>query len=71
MIKENKTDHNSLVKSRAHEISNQSMHTSWSPQPMVRDKLGDERKGCNIHHLKGLAICKSIYMRDKVHKIMK
>ena len=38
MIKEDKTDHNSFIKSRTHEISNHSMHTSWGPQPNVKDK---------------------------------
>ena len=29
-------NHNSSVRSKAHEISNQSIHTSWSPKPSVK-----------------------------------
>ena len=72
MIKEDKTDHNSSIKSRTHEISNQSMHTSWGPQPNVKDNRGDRRKGYSIHvRLKGLVTGNSIYVRNKVNKIMK
>ena len=72
MVTKNEVDHNTSIKSRAHEIYNQSMHTSWSPQPNVKDKWGDERKGYNIHvRLKGLAMGNSIYVRDKVNKIIK
>ena len=32
----NKVDHDMSVRSNAHEISNQSIHTSWSPIPVVK-----------------------------------
>ena len=38
MVTKNEVDHNTSIKSRAHEISNQIMHTPWSPQPNVKDK---------------------------------
>ena len=34
MTKKNEMGHSMIFKSKAHEISNQSMHTSWSPNPM-------------------------------------
>ena len=38
MVTKNEVNHNTYIKSRADEISNQSMHTSQSPQPSVKDK---------------------------------
>ena len=32
----NKVDHNMSTGYKAHEISNQSIHTSWSPKPIVK-----------------------------------
>ena len=36
MVAKNEVDHNMSVRSKAHEISNQSIHTTWSPQPNVK-----------------------------------
>ena len=38
MVMKNEVDHKMSIKSRAHEISNQSMHTSRSSKPSVKDK---------------------------------
>ena len=36
MVEKNKVNHNMSVWFKAHEISNQSIHTSWSLQPGVK-----------------------------------
>ena len=36
MVVKNEVDHNMSVRSKAHEFSNQTIHTSWSPQPSVK-----------------------------------
>ena len=36
MVAKNEVDHNMSVRSKAHEISNQSIHTARSPQPSVK-----------------------------------
>ena len=36
MVAKKEVDHNMFVRSKAHEISNQSINTSWSPQPGVK-----------------------------------
>ena len=36
MVAKNEVDHNMSIRSKAHEIYNQSIHTSWSPQPGVK-----------------------------------
>ena len=36
MVAKSEEDHNMYVKCKAHEIFNQSIHTSWSPQPDVK-----------------------------------
>ena len=36
MVVKNDVDHNMSLRSKAHEISNQIIHTSWSPQPCVK-----------------------------------
>ena len=65
-------DHNMSVRSKAHEISSQNMHTSWGPLPGVKEKRGDKRKGYNIHvNLKRLEMGNSIFVRDKVNRLVK
>ena len=54
------------VRSKAHEISNQSIHTSWSPQPGVKINEVMKEKD-NIHvRLNGLVMDNSICVWDKV-----
>ena len=36
MVVKNEVDHNMSGRFKSHEISNQSIHTSWSPQPGVK-----------------------------------
>ena len=36
LVAKNEVDHNMSTKSKAHEIFNQRIHTSWSPQPDVK-----------------------------------
>ena len=36
MVEKNEVDHNMSIRSKAHEISNQSIHTSWISQPGVK-----------------------------------
>ena len=36
MVAKNEEDHNMSVRSKAHEISNQSILTSWSPKSVVK-----------------------------------
>ena len=36
MVTKHELNHNLSVRSKALEISNQSIHTSWSPQPDVK-----------------------------------
>ena len=35
MVTKNEVDHNMFFRSKAHEMFNQSIHTTWSPQPGV------------------------------------
>ena len=44
-------NYNTSIKSKAHEISNQSIHTSWSPQPGV--KINEVMKGKVITSMLG------------------
>ena len=58
------------VRSRTHDVFNQSMQALWGPQPGVIGKWGDERKGYGARvRLKGLAIDNSICEGDKVNKV--
>ena len=53
------------VRSKTHDVSNQSMQALQGPQPDVIGKGGDERKGYGVHvRLKGLAMGNSICEGD-------
>ena len=45
MAAKNEVDHNMSVRSKAHEIFNQSIHASWSPKPGVKINKVIKEKG--------------------------
>ena len=60
------------VRSRTHDVSNQSMQTLQGPQPCVISKRGDEKKGYGARvRLKGLATGDFICEGDMVNKLLK
>ena len=60
------------VRSKTHDVSNQSMQALQGPQPDVIGKGGDERKGYGARvRLNGIAMDNSICKGDKVNRLMK
>ena len=67
MVVKNEANHNMSISCKAYEISNQSIHTSWSPKPGVRINDVMKEKCYNIHvRLNRLATDNSICVWDKV-----
>ena len=63
----NEVNHNMSVRSKAHEISNQSIHKSWSSQTGVRINEVMKEKDYNINvRCNGLTMDNSICVWDKV-----